>query len=280
MDTTQNPPLHTTNQVINSSFKLYRAVIFRVFFLSLLLSIVVFIPRLLSTLFGKDVLGELSYVGWNNLWLILIDFAALTLLTAILWRINCFMRNSHESLLDDFKNALKRVVPILIAVIVQVLLVILTLIACLTLARMIFTPQEAMTLNFTFSTELLIGVVSCTQAILVIYFFFAFCFYLPIILVENKGFLAAMTKSVRLVWGNWWRTVTVLMTPLLAYLVSIILVKYLFKINIHLYYTTLPEPQSLTATVVHIILFAAFIPWVAAAMLVQLQDLEKRANLK
>lgn len=280
MDTTQNPPLHTTRQVINSSFKLYRAVILRVFFLSLLLSIAVFTPRLLTTLFGKDFLAELSYVDWNNLWFVLIDFVALTLLTAILWRINCFMLNSHESLLDDFKNALKRVTPILLAVIVQVLLIVLTLLAVLALASMIFTPQHDMTPNFTLTTKLLIGALLFAQAILVTYFFFAFCFYLPIILMEKKGFLAAMTKSVRLVWGNWWRTVAVLMTPCLAYLVSIILVKYLFKINIHLYYTTLPEPQSLMAILIHIVLFAIFIPWIAAAMLVQLQDLEKRANLK
>ncbi len=57
------------------------------------------------------------------------------------------------------------------------------------------------------------------------------------------------------------------------YLILLFLIRFVAHINIHVYYMQ-TENESLAAILFHIVLFALFIPWVAATQLVQLRDLE------
>ena len=102
------------------SFKVYRASFFHVFFLSLLLSIIAFIPRLLSTLVGQDVFLGLPTFSPQRLWLLMITLGTLIFFTALLWRIRCVITDTHESIMDDMKISLRKIPFIFVAAILNV----------------------------------------------------------------------------------------------------------------------------------------------------------------
>jgi len=43
-------------------------------------------------------------------------------------------------------------------------------------------------------------------------------FYMPLIVLENAGIVPALKTSHRLVWGDWWRTATVLTVPVFIFI--------------------------------------------------------------
>ena len=71
-------------------------------------------------------------------------------------------------------------------------------------------------------------------------------------------------------------TLRVQITPWLAYLITLIIIKFGIKVPIHIYFVNPGEQQTFLATFIHILIFAIFVPWVGAVMLVQLRDLELR----
>jgi hypothetical protein len=76
------------------------------------------------------------------------------------------------------------------------------------------------------------------------------------------------------VWGRWWYTFWIIAAPWLIYTI----VMFCFKamgVNLHIFIIEMPSyTMTLFPTLVHIILFAVFIPWFASTMLVQLRNLE------
>ena len=101
---------------------------------------------------------------------------------------------------------------------------------------------------------------------------------MPLIAIENKGIVAALERSMRLAWNHWLRIFLMQMTPWFCYLIFLSILKFIFRINVHIYFTnTLVHP--LWTSVLQMIIFALFIPWVAAILLVQLKDLELRKHI-
>src|SRR5579863_5564761 len=112
-----------TSQLIKESFILYRHVFLRVFGLALILSVIAFIPRLITVYLQQDIFAAIPPFSLERLWLVLIDLGCLVFLAAIIWRIHCFMKNINEPFFTDLKIGLKKMPLVFFASILQALLI-------------------------------------------------------------------------------------------------------------------------------------------------------------
>ncbi len=102
-------------------------------------------------------------------------------------------------------------------------------------------------------------------------------FYPMLIVVDNHGILDALKTSHRLVWGNWWRTSTVLMVP--AALMMVIYIALGFVTGVTAGLTGGVEQTTgmpITLTLFSIAVGTIGGPLFYAIMLVQLHDLKLR----
>lgn len=98
--------------------------------------------------------------------------------------------------------------------------------------------------------------------------FFVFC--IPIVLFENKGPGGAIKRSFQLVWGNWWRTLVVLIPA------GIIL--FIGSLLEHVLYDYIKNSFVLYG--ITTLFFTIFLVLVYAFVLVQYNDLKLRKPLK
>jgi hypothetical protein len=262
-------------QLLSQSLRLYRISILHVFHLALLFSITVFIPRL-SVMLGYGVFSMQSPFGYQRVWVELLGIAAIFFYAALLWRMRCQIFNMHESIFDDLKVALRRLLFILVASLIMTAIFTLFCLGLMIFYRFLLQHHVAVIQTGLFSLPLMMSGL-LFYFIFVVYLYFLFIFYLPLILTEKKSVFTALGKSASLVWGNWWRTFGLQMTPWAIYLVVLVIIKMVFQVDLHLYFD-LSRETSLFATVIHIFIFALFIPWVGAILLIQLRDLELRKN--
>lgn len=262
-------------QILSRSLTLYRMSFFRVFILALLVSIVVFLPRMLLLFANIDIFVNISQFNPASLWLILTYVTSLFFCIGILWRLHCVMTQTKESLFDDVKVAIKKLPLIVAAAILQSLLF-----ALMNITLGIYFQNIAVS-NLTSESGYYIFILSmCVltfHVALMIYIYFLLIMYIPLILTENQGIIAAFKKSAMLVWNNWWHTFIVFMIPWLCYVVLLMLLRGIFKIPFHVYFIT--EAPSFWTTCLHILIFSLFIPWTAAVFLLQLRDLERRKTV-
>lgn len=275
---TQSTEPESSNQLILRSLDLYRRAFLHVFFLALALSFIVFTPRLVALLAGQDIFENISMYNPHKLWLVLINFCALIFFTALLWRVRCVMKHQHESLLDDFSVALRKIIYIVVATILENLLILFIIFfSVIFIYFFVFSGQQN-SITTDMPTLTIMFILFVLQLSVIFLIFFLLYFYLPIIVVENKKIIESLKKSAHLVWHHLSQTIWVQMTPWLIYLMTLIVIKYVFKIDLHIYFMG-PQLPTVISSLVHIVLFALFIPWVASTMLVQLHDLELRSEL-
>lgn len=266
----------TYGQLIKRSLYLYKISLKQVLFLSVLLSICAFMPRIISTITGNEIAYTQSVFDPRRIWLIVVNLFALTIFVALLWRMHGILREYHEPLIEDFAIGARKAISVFLAAIIQALILFAIAMLVFTLIIMLSHAQLLFRQNFwgiLFSMLILGG-----QAILILYISTLFIFVLPLIAIENKGVFGAIQKSLSLVWNHWWRTLTVQLTPWLYYLLLLILLKYIGNLDLHIYFIYEQTP-NIASTVLQLILFIIFIPWVAAVLLVQLKDLELRKSL-
>jgi len=265
----------TYRQQIKRSLKLYKASFSHVIFLSLLLSLIAFVPRLLTLLIGQDIFLSVPFLNRPRLWLFLIDVTGLFVFTALLWRIRCVITEAHESILTDMKIAIRKLPLIVGAALIQSFL--FFVIGVTAFVYLYYFKQYDMITTMYHANHMVVipMIVFLFNSLVPIYLFFLFLFYLPLILTEDKGIFSAIKKSALLVWGNWWRTFWLQITPWMIYFLILVVVKRCFHLPIHIYFL-IGEPSSWGATLFHIMLFALFIPIVGSTLLVQLRDLELR----
>ncbi|SRR5579883_254163 len=269
----------TIRQVLRRSFRLYRRVFFHVFLLSVLLSITVFIPRILTLIIGENIFLNMPILDPHRLWLSLITVVIFLFFGAILWRVYCFTRQAHDSLRDDMNIAFHKIFYIFIAAVLQSFLfaIVIYFVGVIVFNIVLYPHFHFNSLSNTEIT--LLTLLFIFQCCLITYILFATYFYLPTIVIENKGIISSFAKSVTLVWGNWWRTFITQMTPWLFYVLMLMIVRDFFKINVQIYFVESADPPSLTITLIHILVFAIFVPFVATTAIVQLRDLELRKKL-
>lgn len=270
MNYTPSTTPETTFQLLRRSWQLYCATFLKVFFLSLILSIIAFIPRIIALIAGRDVVANLPLLSPHQLWLLLIYIADLTLFMAILWRLQCVTTNAHEHLFDDVKTGFKKVPLIIAGALAQFLVFILVSITAIGVN--LYMVQQNLVSSKDILGILIIGLPAAFQFLFCVYAFYLLYFYFPIILTENEGAIASLIKSAKLVWGRWWKTFWTITIPWIIYVIVLILfVKFGFRM--HVYFYNLPT-LTISSTILHIIIFAIFIPWFAATSLVTLRDLE------
>ncbi|EKD54381.1 MAG: hypothetical protein ACD_60C00090G0030 [uncultured bacterium] len=257
------------------SFKLYIHSLFHVFGLALILSVIAFIPRFIMLATNQDIFFTTDFFAPQKLWLFLVEISCLIFFLSLLWRIRCFIATIHETLLNDFKRALKKIIPVIVAGFIQGFSIVLINFASFGLYLLLIHEGLSMDKPLLY---LLISILFTLQLAAAIYIYFLFCFYLPLILAEGKSILMSLKESVLLVWKNWWRTFFVQLFPWACYLIVLLIIKNMIPVPVHIYFT---EPKFITfySVLLQILLFALFIPWPAAALLVQLHDLELRKKL-
>ncbi len=265
----------TIGQQFIRSLVLYFKALIHVFLFALVLSIIAFTPRITATLTGYDAFFDPSPFEPEKLIFLLIDIGSLILFTAMLWRIKCLIVKRHETVLEDFKTALKKTPFILVAVIIQALVFVLVNSMSLGLYLLAGENTSLPALSYW-----IIGSTFILQFVAITYIYFLFYFYLALILTEDKNAFTALKKSAVLVWGNWWRTCIVQILPWICYFIVLVIIRQTFKINTYIYFFE-PPPANPTfySVLLQILLFAFFLPWPAATMLVQLRDLELRKNV-
>jgi hypothetical protein len=260
-------------ELLRRSFTLYRVSFTRVFWLALLLSLAVFAPRLVAYFIGKKFFADLAPFSPQRLWFVLIELISMLLMVGIFWHINGVLHQHKERLMADIRVGLRKVLWVFIATIIHSAIVLT--VASLIYILLIFLFEYrlisvANTWTLIFSIFVFFG-----QFLLLLYVTTLFIFLVPLIAIENKGIFPAIEKSVALVWNHWWRVFSLQIIPWISYLAFLIVLRYVFLINIHIYFVK-EGNLSLPLILLHIIIFALFVPWVAALNLLQLKDLEQR----
>jgi hypothetical protein len=261
------------------SIKLYIKGLPRVFFFSLLLSLIVFIPRLSALIYGEEMNPNLVTQGAQVVWLILIELGVLFVFTSMLWRIRCVLHQEHESLFSDMKIAIKKLPLIIAAAFIQ-----FAFFAILTTIALVFgfylTQYQIMTPDVVQPrTAFLAAILLALNFWIITYLYYLLIFYLPLILTEDKGIIASIKKSIFLVWGRWWRTFLFLLIPWFFYVVLLVIIRQIFNLNLHIYFIEPVTRSTWVAVITHILIFAIYVPWVASALLIQLRDLELRKKV-
>ena len=270
---TQPEPIR---QLLKRSLRLYREALPKVIIVACLLAVISFIPRLVALAVGQDIFAYVPQFSAEQLWLLLFELLGLVLFTILLWRIQCVMDGMHDSLKEDLFITFKKLPRIIGAAIVESAVILLLFF--MTMGVFYFLREQNLLDTTNHFQLFLLFIPIFAQLLLNGFIFVLLMFYLPLILTENKHIFAALGKSAVLVWGNWWRTFITQSIPWLVYLITLVIIKFVFRIHIHIYFIKITQ-LSLFATVVHIIIFALFIPWSAATLLVQLKDLEIRKRL-
>jgi hypothetical protein len=275
MDTLLPSRPSTYLEIIKLSLKLYRLSFAKVILLSLLFSITAFIPRLITDFKGRGYFAKFQPFSLIDLWIILLNLFLLMLFIGILWHVHCIIYKIREPIVEDVIVGLKKVLQVFIAsVMISIILFALHVI--------IFGTQVLLhQYNLLFTTNplgvLVTTLVFLAQIFLLLYFSILFIFVIPIIAIENKSILSAIDRSISLVWNHWWRVVSVQFTPLLCYFILRLIIE-LTGIETLIHFQSL-KSCLLCFAIFHIIIFALFIPWIAAILLVQLNDLELRNKI-
>jgi hypothetical protein len=256
-------------QTLSRSWSLYRATFLKAFLLALIIALIEFTPRIMMFVMSDSTIA-VPYV-WLRIFLLLCEFVDIVLFAAILWHIQSVALNRHESLRTDFRLGLKKLPTIIIAAFIQLTLYGIICVSAMVIYYFLMThpltehPEHPVSI-------FLVGIPVIVQFLFTFYLFFLLYFYLPLILTENNGPINSLFHSARLVWNNWWKTFWVVVTPWFVYVAVLVGLKMLgAKFSI---YTSQGFSSTPLATAIHILVFALFIPWFAATMLVQLRNLE------
>lgn len=276
MDTLLPTQPSTYKELIKKSLTLYRASFSRIIILSFFLTIVIFIPRILSDVIGQEIFSNVPPLSPHRLWLLAVNLVGITFFIGILWRMHCVIRGFHEPLIEDLTVGIKKVIYVVVATLFES--AILFALAMIMYGLEIILNQHHLLFHHQLMMTALIMLIFVLQFFLLVYVSTLFIFFIPIIAIENKGVIGSFEHSVLLVWNHWWRVLSLQISPWICYLILLFVIRSVFGIDIHLYffkYTT----HSIIATLLHFIIFVFFMPWVAATLLVQLKDLELRKKI-
>src|SRR3990167_8317415 len=217
--------------LLKRSFHLYRSSFLRIILPALLLSIILFMPQFCPNMILRTTELGGSALVMQTVYQIILNLAALYLFIAILWRMHCVIINKHEPLLEDVSMGFKKLFSVFIAAIFQSIIV-LTLAIMVYGIQMLLYQYNLLLSNNWFSIILTI-VVFAGQLAVLFYVSALFIFMTPIIVIENKGVISAIERSVALVWNHWLRTITFQLSPWVYYFLCLFLIKFIFRINIH-----------------------------------------------
>ncbi|OGT41410.1 MAG: hypothetical protein A3F42_01965 [Gammaproteobacteria bacterium RIFCSPHIGHO2_12_FULL_37_34] len=274
MDTLLPSQPETYRQLIKRSLVLYRISFFKVILFALCAAIITFIPRYIDVMIGQETFIPGPFFNLYHLLLLTINIIVLPFFIAIIWHMYCETCQVHERAREDMMVGIKKLILVFSAILIQSFFIFLLAFGFARLQHLYFqnylqqTPYE--------SGAFLLSIFFIVQLFVFLYAQTLFVFLLPLIVIEQNGILKAIKNSVSLVWNHWWRTFSVQATPWLVYLFVLMMMKSLFHVNIHILLIQDNRPHDLSAILLNTVVFAFWIPWIAAIMLVQLKDLELR----
>ena len=260
--------------LINNSFKLYRASFKRVIWLALIMSFIIFIPRLASVFFMPDLMSTSDVLSVKNLIVLLCNLTSIFFFVVILWRIRCVITGAHEKLAEDFSVGVKKLVYVALGAIVQGILFIGFTFGILYLQLyLVSSNQSVISEHLIFASIMLL-----CEILLVLYVAMLFYFYIPLIAIENNNPISALKHSAQLVWNHWSRVILAQLTPWFIYLFVLMVIRFVMHIDINIYFMQ-AENESPLISIIDFFLFALFIPWIACVLLSQMHDLEIRNKM-
>jgi len=185
--------------------------------------------------------GQMKQLGGIML---IASFVGMAFFNALIYRINASASNEETSLGAALITGLKKLIPVLIGMLLYILIVMLG------------------------------SVLLVIPGIILMMSLF---FYSILIVVDDRTIFDALKTSHRLVWGNWWRTSTVLMVPAALMLVIYSAIGFVAGVGAGLS----GGVEQTTGMPVTVTLFSIAVgtiggPLFYAIMLVQLHDLKLR----
>lgn len=244
--------------------------------IALLLSIVLYLPRIICDIAGRNIFANLSSFSSYQLWQIVTELIAQVLFIGLNWHMYCTVRHRNERLTEDLRIGLKKLWYVFAATILLSLVVLVAIFLFISLQKMRFGINAANGTAGWFHTSSVFLLL--IESLSIIYLATLFIFFVPIIAIENRGILRSLQHSARLVWNHWWRTLSTQVTPWAVFLlISSLVNEYTSEylgVNLAIY-----QPIW-WLTAIYVILFALFAGWSTALLLVQLKDLELRNHLR
>ncbi len=105
-------------------------------------------------------------------------------------------------------------------------------------------------------------------------------FYLPIVILDKKNWYSAFSRCTDLVWGNWWRTMTIVILPFIAVILLLLPLHYVaYNFIIHSIATHHLSNVILYQLGIHNLLLCFYLPLIVSIMYVHLKDLKTREDL-
>lgn len=262
------------SELVSRSWKLYWEVLPSTILLAFFVSVIIFIPRLICVAVGQNVFLGVARAGEVSVLYIAMYISILWFLAAVIWCINCIERNQHQNFIVDIKMAGRRILYVLGAAFCIFVIGALVGLTIYLLHRMfwllnLYSYGGYVTLSLL--TFLMFLQVSISLSIILLFYF-----YFPLIVIERDTILPALKQSAHLVWKKMGMTLRAQATPWLLYLTTLIIIKVVFHVDIHLYFMPVNPVANFYPTLLHIVILALFIPWGCSMMLVQLRDLELR----
>ncbi len=171
-------------KVLDAGFKLFFAGLGRVILLSLTASLIGVAPALMYGDIGtsETLPSGAALVSMVAITLITI-LLNMVLLAAVLYRLGRLAEEREMTLREALAQGLRCLLPMIFATILYTLAIVLGLVA-------LVIPGLILMLSL--------------------------AFFAVAIVLDEEGPLSALKRSHRLVWGNWWRTATVLSVPVIV----------------------------------------------------------------
>src|SRR3990167_414896 len=264
-------------QLMKRSLLLYRKSFFKTFLFALCFAVITFTPRYIAVSIGQESFIPGPFLNSYHLLLLFIDIIALPFFIAIVWHMSCITRQVDEPAREDMMIGIHKVIKVFLAILIQAFLILCLAFSFVTLQR-IYLQEYLQLIQHTIGA-LLLSMFFILQLFLLLYVQTLFVFLLPLIVIEKNSILNAIKNSILLVWNHWWRTFSFQATPWAIYLLILLTIKLIFGVNIHVFFIR-DTHHHILAALSNTLIFALWIPWVAATMLVQLRDLELRIKRK
>ena len=236
----------TIGQTLDNGFKLFFHAFKRCFVLSLLSALVLALPYVVTDF--PIASGEPSTFSWAALtqfmWVLLPAWIVyLWLHAALIFRLGRIAQSADPTLTDALAHAFKCLLPIFAAIVLYGLCAALGFIA-------LIIPGLFLMLS--------------------LYLF------MPAIVLDGLGPVQALKRSHDLVWGNWWRTATVITIPTFVLIIMYMALGFVSGFLLAIGYNlTIGSFQ----TVIHLFqsaVNAVFLPLLYAVLITQYHDLKLR----
>ena len=231
-------------RVLDSGFKLFVKSFAGVFPLSLAAAVVLAVPNIANVLMNGPETGESPVPGLTVLVLFLAALPIyMILIGAVVYRLGA-AAGMHEA---GAGQALARGVQCVLSLIGAAILYLLAMAGGLIL---LVIPGIILSLSLSFG-------------------FFA-------IVLDKDSALASLKRSHRLVWGNWWRTLTVVSVPVVIVMILYIGLMIAFGVSLVMSDGNASSDALITVSLVEAAIGGITAPLIYSIMIVQYHDLKLR----